>query len=101
TLLACTPWTFAWEPADATDVWLEMRRMLPDDSDFEIDCRPLSHSPLVLPAELTALWHPDLDGASVRVGVGPQVVSTTDPPVTLGISYADETARRGVSVARP
>ncbi|MBN1773079.1 MAG: hypothetical protein JXB32_17565 [Deltaproteobacteria bacterium] len=101
TLLTCTPWTFAWEPTDLTDVWVQMRRLLPDDSEFEITCRPLSRSPVVLPAELTALWHPDLDGASVWVGVEPQVTSTTDPPVTLGISYSGEAAHRSVSVARP
>lgn len=101
TLLTCTPWTFAWEPTDLTDVWVLMRRLLPDDSEFEIGCHPLSLSPVVLPAELTALWHPDLDGAAIEVGVEPHVTSTTDPAVTLAISYSDETVRHTVSIARP
>ncbi len=101
TLTTCTPWTIGWEPTDLADVWVQVRRTLPDDSEFEIYCRPLSLSPVVLPPELTALWHPDLDGASVWVGVEPQVVSTTDPPVTLGISYSDEGTHRTVSIVRP
>ena len=100
TFTACTPWTLAWTPADAADVHVQVRASFPADvTDFAISCRGLSTSPMVLPAELTTLWPAELPRALAEISVEPEVVSTTEPPVTLRVtSMRVETP---VSIARP
>lgn len=100
TLTACLPWTMAWTPADAPHVSAWIGTTLADSRSFAISCRDLSSSPLVIPAELTTLWTTERDGAHLSLSIMSQVASTTDPAVTLDVSYEAQGSAR-VTIVRP
>lgn len=100
TLTACLPWTVAWTAAEVSDVSVEFRTNLADDRHFAISCRGLTESPLVIPAELTALWTTENDHTSCGVRAVNRVVSTTDPVVTLEVTHGTLLAPL-VTIERP